>query len=86
MSNKNPYKLGPIERRKQAIDSYIAIRKAKSKEIRDYFASEGESDPERLAAQRERDKEFLRSLKKVGIGFIVFLVLYAIMRTVLGLW
>lgn len=86
MSQQNPNKLGPIARRKQAIDDYITVRKIRSQEIRDYFASEGESDPERLAAQRERDKEFLQSLKKLGIGFIIFLIFYAFLRTVLGLW
>lgn len=86
MTNKNPQKLGMIARRKQAIDQYIAVRKVRSQEIRDYFASEGESDPERLAAQKARDQEFLRSLKKLGIGFIIFLIFYAILKTALGLW
>ncbi|EMC20367.1 hypothetical protein NNC81_00105 [Streptococcus mutans] len=86
MSKKNPQKLGPIARRKQAINDYITIRKVRSQEVRDYFASEGESDPERLAAQKARDQEFLRSLKKLGIGFVVFLIFYAILKTVLGLW
>ncbi|WP_449457083.1 hypothetical protein [Streptococcus suis] len=86
MTNKNPQKLGMIARRKQAIDQYIAVRKVRSQEIRDYFASEGESDPERLAAQKVRDQEFLRSLKKLGIGFIIFLLFYAILKTALGLW
>ncbi|HGD4338508.1 TPA: hypothetical protein ACIOVU_000453 [Streptococcus agalactiae] len=86
MSKKNPQKLGPIARRKQAINAYITIRKVRSQEVRDYFASEGESDPERLAAQKARDQEFLRSLKKFGIGFVIFLTFYAILRTVLGLW
>ena len=86
MTNKNPQKLGMIARRKQAIDQYIAVRKVRSQEIRDYFASEGESDPERLAAQKARDQEFLRSLKKLGIGFIIFLLIYAILKTALGLW
>ncbi|WP_449453623.1 hypothetical protein [Streptococcus suis] len=86
MTNKNPQKLGMIARRKQAIDQYIAVRKVRSQEIRDYFASEGESDPERLAAQKARDQEFLRSLKKLGIGFIIFLIIYAILKTSLGLW
>lgn len=86
MSKKKPQKLGPIARRKQAINAYITIRKVRSQEVRDYFASEGESDPERLAAQKARDQEFLRSLKKLGIGFIIFLIFYAILRTVLGLW
>lgn len=86
MSKKKPQKLGPIARRKQAINAYITIRKVRSQEVRDYFASEGESDPERLAAQKARDQEFLRSLKKFGIGFVIFLIFYAILRTVLGLW
>ncbi|HEL1185617.1 TPA: hypothetical protein TVL10_000337 [Streptococcus equi subsp. zooepidemicus] len=86
MTNKNPQKLGMIARRKQAIDQYIAVRKVRSQEIRDYFASEGESDPERLAAQKSRDQEFLKSLKKLGIGFIIFLIFYAILKTALGLW
>lgn len=86
MTNKNPQKLGMIARRKQAIDQYIAVRKVRSQEIRDYFASEGESDPERLVAQKARDQEFLRSLKKLGIGFIIFLLFYAILKTALGLW
>lgn len=86
MTNKNPQKLGMIARRKQAIDQYIAVRKVRSQEIRNYFASEGESDPERLAAQKARDQEFLRSLKKLGIGFIIFLLFYAILKTALGLW
>lgn len=79
-------KLGFFARRKRAIDYYVAVRKERSKEVRDYFASEGESDPERLAAQRERDKVFLQGLKKIGIGVILFLVFYAILRTILGLW
>lgn len=79
-------KRGFISRRKQAIDTFVAIRKERMKEQRDYFASEGESDPERLAAQQKRDQEFIQSLKKIGIGFIVFLILYAILKTILGLW
>lgn len=86
MSKRNPNKLGPIARRKQAINDYVTVRKVRNQEIRNYFASEGESAPERLAAQKERDQEFLRSLKKLGIGFIVFLVFYAILKTILGLW
>lgn len=87
MSKKNTTnKLGLIDKRKQAINNYVAIRKVKSKEIRNYFASEGESDPERLAAQRQRDQEFLKSLKIAGIGFIIFLIFYAIIKTILGLW
>lgn len=77
---------GPIKKRKQAIDDYISIRREKNKEIREYFASEGESSPERLAAQKVRDQEFLRALKKLGVYFIIFLIFYALLRTILGLW
>lgn len=86
MSNKRQYKLGPIARRKQAINNYFTVRRIRNQEIREYFASEGESDPERLAAQEARDREFLKSLKKLGIGFIVFLMFYAVIKTILGLW
>ncbi|HGC7095205.1 TPA: hypothetical protein ACI0P7_001142 [Streptococcus agalactiae] len=86
MSKKDPKKLGPIARRKQAINNYITIRKVRNQEIRDYFASEEESDPDRLAEQKARDQEFLRSLKKIGIGFVIFLIVYAILKTILGLW
>ncbi|MVX58965.1 hypothetical protein E5983_04800 [Streptococcus danieliae] len=79
-------KQGFIARKKAAFEEAVAIRKAIMKAERDYFASEGESDPRRLEAQKQRDKEFLQSLKKLGIGVIVFLVIYAMMRTVLGLW
>ena len=79
-------KKGFIGRRKQAIDNFVAIRKERMKEQRDYFASEGESDPERLAAQHKRDQEFIQSLKKIGIGFIVFLILFDILKPTLGLW
>ncbi|WP_277293900.1 hypothetical protein [Streptococcus hyointestinalis] len=86
MSKKNPQKLGIIARRKQALNEYVAVRKLRMKEQRDYFASEGESDPQRLAAQKARDQEFLQGLKKLGIGFIIFLVIYGIIKTILGLW
>lgn len=84
--DQNPEKVGWLERRKAAVNEYVTIRKIRMKEERDYFASEGESDPERLAAQRERDLEFLKSLKKIGVGVIVFLVIYLLMKTILGLW
>lgn len=79
-------KSGMITRTKQKFDEYVLIRKHRMKQERDYFASEGESDPKRLEAQKERDKEFLNGLKKIGLGFIVFLVFYGILRTILGLW
>lgn len=86
MSKKNSDKLGVISKVKQAVNDYVTVRKVRCQEVRDYFASEGESDPERLAAQKRRDQEFLRSLKKVGVGFIIFLSFYAFIKTVLGLW
>lgn len=79
-------KSGMITRAKQKFDEYVLIRKYRMKQERDYFASEGESDPKRLEAQKERDKEFLNGLKKIGLEFIVFLVFYGILRTILGLW
>jgi hypothetical protein len=79
-------KSGMITRAKQKFDEYVLIRKYRMKQERDYFASEGESDPKRLEAQKERDKEFLNGLKKICLGFIVFLVFYGILRTILGLW
>ena len=51
-------KLGMIARTKQRFDQYVLIRKYRMQQERDYFASEGESDPKRLEAQKERDKEF----------------------------
>ena len=79
-------KLGMIARTKQRFDQYVLIRKDSMQQDRDYFASEGDYDPQRLEAQKERDKEFLNGLKKIGIGFIVFLIFYGILRTILGLW
>ena len=81
MSRKNDG-LGFFGRKKKAFDEYVLIRKTE----RDYFASEGESDPERLEAQKARDQEFVNSLKKVAIGFIIFLIFYVLLKTVLGLW
>ena len=51
-------KLGMIARTKQRFNQYVLIRKYRMQQERDYFASEGESDPKRLEAQKERDKEF----------------------------
>ncbi|MBF0786935.1 hypothetical protein IR123_03310 [Streptococcus sp. 19428wC2_LYSM12] len=85
MSQKNK-QLGYFGRKKQAFDEYVLVTKAKMKAERDYFASEGESDSKRLAAQKARDQEFLESLRKVGVGFIIFLIFYALIRTILGLW
>ncbi|MDO4667067.1 MAG: hypothetical protein Q4A90_04435 [Streptococcus sp.] len=85
MSRKNK-RISYFGRIKQAFDKYVLNTKSKMKSERDYFASEGESDPSRLAAQEVRNQEFLKSLKKVGIGFIIFLIIYAIIKTILGLW
>ena len=62
------------------------VHKIRAQEQKDYFASEGESDPKRLEAQKQRDQEFLAGLKKVGLFVIGFLIFYAILRTILGLW
>ena len=97
MSRKNDG-LGFFGRKKKAFDEltlsdrirqnneYVLIRKTRMKAERDYFASEGDSDPERLEAQKARDQEFINSLKKVAIGFIIFLIFYVLLKTVLGLW
>ena len=85
MSRKNDG-LGFFGRKKKAFDEYVLIRKTRMKTERNYFASEGESDPERLEAQKARDQEFVNSLKKVAIGFIIFLIFYVLLKTVLGLW
>lgn len=85
MSHKNDG-LGFFGRKKKAFDEYVLIRKTRMKAERDYFASKGDSDPERLEAQKARDQEFLKSLKKVSIGFIIFLIFYVLLKTVLGLW
>ena len=85
MSRKNDG-LGFFGRKKQAFDEYVLIRKTRMKAERDYFASEGDSDPERLEAQKARDQEFINSLKKVAIGFIIFLIFYVLLKTVMGLW
>lgn len=79
-------KKGIIGRNREAFQQYVAIRKARMQAEREYFASEGESDPKRLEAQKQRDKEFIQSLKKVGVGTLIFLLIYALMKTILGLW
>ncbi|HHT7812895.1 hypothetical protein [Streptococcus suis] len=79
-------KMGFFSRQRMALALYIAIRKERMKQERDYFASEGESDPERLEAQRQRDKIFLEELRKLGIGCLIFLLFYMVLRTILGLW
>lgn len=75
-----------FSRQKLALEAYVAIRKERMRQEREYFASDGPSDPERLKAQAERNSQFLKDLKKVGIIVFVFLLVYAIMRTILGLW
>lgn len=78
-------KFGFVGRTVNSIKNGIAIRQAVMEKEIAYFASE-ESDPERLEAQKQRDLEFIQSLKKMGIGVLVFLVFYVILRTVLNLW
>ena len=58
-----------------------AIRKAIMEREKAYFGSE-ESDPERLAAKKQRDKEFLDQLKTVAAIVIGFLIFYFILRTI----
>lgn len=79
-------KQGFFSRQKLALEAYVAIRKERMRQEREYFASDGPSDPKRLKAQAERNRQFLKDLKKVGIVVFVFLLVYAIMRTILGLW
>lgn len=79
-------KFGFFSRQKLALEAYVAIRKERMRQEREYFASDGPSDPERLKAQAERNRQFLKDLKKVGIVVFIFLLVYAIMRTILGLW
>ncbi|MBF0699503.1 hypothetical protein [Streptococcus danieliae] len=76
---------GFVGRTVASVKSGIAIRKAVMEKEKSYFASE-ESDPERLEAQKQRDQEFIQSLKKLGVAVLVFLVFYAILRTILNLW
>ncbi|HEL1237338.1 TPA: hypothetical protein TVN78_000954 [Streptococcus equi subsp. zooepidemicus] len=79
-------KQGFFSRQKLALEAYVALRKEWMRQEREYFASSGPSDPERLQAQAERNRQFLKDLKKVGIVVFTFLLVYAIMRTILGLW
>lgn len=81
------YGMGPIEKRKAKLHDYVTIRKEMGRRQKEYFSSEGESDPERLRAQEERDQEFIRSLKIAGIWIgIPFLLLYLLFMTMAGLW
>lgn len=85
MSKKNDG-LGYFGRKKQALNEYFLIRKARMQAEKEYFASEGESSPERLEAQKARDQEFIKGLKKGAVVCIIFLIFYAIIKTALGLW
>lgn len=81
------YGMGFIEKRKAKLHDYVTIRKEMGRRQKEYFSSEGESDPERLRAQEERDQEFIRSLKIAGIWIgIPFLLLYLLFMTMGGLW
>ncbi len=55
--------MGPIEKRKAKLHDYVTIRKEMGRRQKEYFSSEGESDPERLRAQEERDKSLSARLK-----------------------
>ena len=59
-------KLGnEIARTKQRFDQYVLIRKYRMQQERDYFASEGESDPKRLEAQKNEIRSFERSPRRL---------------------
>lgn len=73
--------MGFFEKRVAKLKNGWAIRKAIMEREKAYFGSE-ESDPERLAAKKQRDKEFLDQLKIVAIIAIGFLIFYFILRTI----
>lgn len=73
--------MGFFEKRAAKLKNGWAIRKAIMEREKAYFGSE-ESDPERLAAKKQRDKEFLDQLKIVAIIAIGFLIFYFILRTI----
>ncbi|MGT2930177.1 hypothetical protein ACVR1G_08130 [Streptococcus dentasini] len=86
--NNDPYYgMGPIEKQKAKFHDYVVIRKEMGRRQKEYFASEGESDPERLRAQAERNEAFIRFLKKAGIWVgIPLILLYLLLKTMAGLW
>ncbi|MCQ9212410.1 MULTISPECIES: hypothetical protein [unclassified Streptococcus] len=71
-------------RRKAAWEEYKATRKEIMRVQREYFASD-EIDEERQRDQERRNQEFLHELKRWGIGVGIFLMIYFIMRLILGL-
>ena len=73
--------MGFFEKRVAKLKNGWAIRKAIMEREKAYFGSE-ESDPERLAAKMQRDKEFLDQLKTVAAIVIGFLIFYFILRTI----
>lgn len=73
--------MGFFEKRVAKLKNGWAIRKAIMEREKAYFGSE-ESDPERLAAKKQRDKEFLDQLKIVAVIAIGFLIFYFILRTI----
>lgn len=73
--------MGFFEKRVAKLKNGWAIRKAIMEREKAYFGSE-ESDPERLAAKKQRDKEFLEQLKIVAVIAIGFLIFYFILRTI----
>lgn len=73
--------MGFFEKHSAKLKNGWAIRKAIMEREKAYFGSE-ESDPERIAAKKQRDKEFLRQLKTVAVIVIGFLIFYFILRTI----
>ncbi|WP_117279831.1 hypothetical protein [Streptococcus intermedius] len=69
---------------RQSWEGYKESRKAMMKAQRDYFASD-EVDEEREKERARRNQEFLQELKKWGIGCGIFLLVYLMMRFILGL-
>ncbi|WP_019789887.1 hypothetical protein [Streptococcus sobrinus] len=80
------YGMGPIKKRKAKFRDYVISRKEMARRQREYFASGEESDPERLREQEERNREFIQSLKKLGVWAIVFVLFYLLLKTMAGLW
>ena len=73
--------MGFFEKRVAKLKNGWAIRKAIMEREKAYFGSE-ESDPERLAAKKQRDKEVWDQLKNVAAILIGFLIFYFILRTI----
>lgn len=65
---------GPIAKTR----NYINGEKQRFESVKSYFASEDESDT-RQKAQDVRNDQLLHTLLKVGIAFVVLVVLYIIL-------